>query len=139
MGALHASIAVRTGAKVCVVNLTGDVRRELRSAGLRSGLAVIGVPHTTCGVCINEDEAGLKDDLVRMASMLADPFRPPDGFRHDRIDDNARAHLAAALFGASATVPVADGELVLGTWQSLLLVEMDGPRDRTVRLTFLGA
>jgi secondary thiamine-phosphate synthase enzyme len=59
------------------------------------------------------------------------------GWLHDRIDDNAHAHIKAALLGSSATLPVEDGELLLGTWQRILLVELDGPRRRRVSVTLL--
>ena len=73
-----------------------------------------------------------------LSSRLVDLVRPPEGFRHDRVDDNARAHLTAVLLGHSMTVPVLDGALALGTWQSLFLMEIDGPRTRRVDMVFLG-
>jgi len=133
-----ASLQIDTPAEVAVVNITRQVGDALARAGVGHGLAVLTVPHTTCGLCVNEDEAGLKDDLIRLASRLPDAIRPKEGFHHDRIDDNARAHLGAVLFGHSVTVPVVDGELVLGSWQSLFLMEMDGPRSRRVDMIFMG-
>lgn len=138
MGTVHATASVRTGAKLAVVNVTDEVRRALRATGVRDGIALVSVPHTTCGICVNEDEAGLKADLGRMAAMITAGVEPPGGFQHDRIDNNARAHLTAVLIGSSAMIPVADGDLVLGTWQSVFLLEMDGPRSRTLRVTLLG-
>ena len=133
-----ASVEVGTPAKVAVVNLNGEARAALARAAIGRGLAVFSVPHTTCGLCVNEDESGLRDDLVCLASRLVETIRPPEGFHHDRVDDNARAHLTATLFGNSLTIPVARGELVLGTWQSLFLVEIDGPRTRRLDMLFLG-
>lgn len=134
----NSTIEVKSPARVAVVNLTAEARAGLARSGVRRGLALFTVPHTTCGLCVNEDEAGLRDDLVRLASRLVDVVRPEEGFRHDDVDDNARAHLSAALFGHSVTLPVVDGELVLGTWQSLFLIEIDGPRTRRLDLAFLG-
>ncbi len=133
-----ASLPVETPARIAIVNVTAPIRDLLARAALARGLAVITVPHTTCGLCVNEDEAGLKEDLVRLASRLPDSMRPPEGFHHDRIDDNATAHLGAVLFGHSLTIPVAEGQLVLGSWQSLFLMEMDGPRRRRIDVLFLG-
>ncbi len=132
------SVTIRTPDRVAVVNVTGEVREALRKSGLRQGIAVVSVSHTTCGVAINEDEAGLKDDLVRLAAHLLDPLETQGPFRHDRVDDNARAHLTSVLIGASIVVPVAGADLSLGTWQSLFLLEMDGPRTRRLDVTFLG-
>ncbi len=134
----RASVQIETPAKVAVVNITAQPRAGLTRSGIARGLVVISVPHTTCGLCVNEDESGLKDDLVALASRLVDTVRPPEGFHHDRIDDNARAHLTSALFGHSITIPVAEGDLVLGAWQSLLLIEIDGPRTRRLDMLFLG-
>ena len=133
-----ASVSIRTPAKVSVVNVTADVARALAEDPIRSGLALLSVPHTTCGVCVNEDEAGLRKDIVRLGSHLLDPLAREGPFEHDRIDDNARAHLAAVLLGHATSVPVADGALRLGTWQSLFLLELDGPRERRLEVMFVG-
>ncbi len=116
----------------------GQVRQALRRSGLNAGILVASVPHTTCGLCVNEDEAGLRDDLIRLATHLVDPLERHGPFHHDRVDDNARAHLTAVLLGPTSTIPVSGGDLRLGTWQSLFLVELDGPRSRRLELTFLG-
>ena len=138
MRVADASTEIRTTAKVAVVNVTEEVRRALAGAAIRNGLVLVSVPHTTCCLSLNEDEAGLKEDIVRLARHLVDPLAPDGGFRHDRVDDNARAHLFASLVGLSVTVPVKNGDLLLGTWQRVLLVEADGPRARSLRMTFLG-
>ena len=134
----NSTIDVQSPSRVAVVNVTPEARSALARSGLRRGLAVFTVPHTTCGLCVNEDESGLREDLVRLASRLVDLIRPEEGFRHDAVDDNGRAHLSAVLFGQSVTLPVVDGSLVLGTWQSLFLIEIDGPRSRRLDLAFLG-
>lgn len=93
-----------------------------------NGTCTVFVRHTTAGVVVNEAESRLLSDVE---SFFADLV--PDGeWEHDRIDDNAASHLRALLLGPSVTIPVADGQLDLGTWQSVLLVECDGPRTRTV-------
>ncbi len=134
----HASVDVRTAARVAVVNVTPECQEALARAGISRGLAVLTVPHTTCGLCVNEDEPGLRHDLEQLASRLVDLVKPQEGFHHDRVDNNARAHLTAVLLGHSATVPVEGGALSLGTWQSLFLLEIDGPRTRRLDMVFLG-
>lgn len=138
MGSSSCSVEVRTPAKVAVVNVTDRVRSALADSGVSTGIAVVSVAHTTCAVCVNEDEKGLKNDLVRVVTRLLEPIEREAPFQHDRIDDNARAHLTSVLIGNSATVPVTDSDLALGTWQSIFLVEMDGPRTRLVNCLFLG-
>ena len=138
MKVANASVDIRTAARITVVNVTAECRKALSQAGITRGLAVLTVPHTTCGLCINEDEPGLRHDLEQLASRMVDLVRPREGFHHDRVDDNARAHLTSVLLGHSMTVPVAGGALALGTWQSLFLVEIDGPRRRRLDMIFLG-
>jgi secondary thiamine-phosphate synthase enzyme len=123
---------------VAVVNVTARVRDALRQAPVRQGLSVVSVSHTTCGLCVNEDEEGLKKDIVRVASLLLEPLERQEPFRHDRIDNNARAHLTSIFLGHSLSFPIADGELHLGTWQNIFLLEMDGPRTRRLEMLFLG-
>jgi secondary thiamine-phosphate synthase enzyme len=134
----NASVDIRTAARVAVVNVTAECREALSRTGIARGLAVLTVPHTTCGLCVNEDEPGLRHDLEQLSSRLVDLVRPQEGFHHDRVDDNASAHLTAVLLGHSMTVPVVDGALALGTWQSLFLMEIDGPRTRRLDMIFLG-
>jgi len=138
MAIATARVEIRTTRRVEVLDVTTQVRRALGESRVRDGLAVVSVPHTTCAVCVNEDEAGLKDDLARVAAHLLDPLEGAGGFRHDDVDHNARAHLTAVLVGGSVTLPVAGGDLRLGSWQSVLMIEMDGPRSRSLDLTFLG-
>ena len=92
------------------------------------GTATVFVEHTTAGVTVNEAESNLLDDVEAFLEGAVDDH----GWDHDRLDGNADSHLRALLVGPSVTVPVSDGSLDLGTWQSVLLVECDGPRSRTV-------
>jgi len=138
MAIRHARLEVETERKTQVVNVTGKIRDACSAMGLKEGLLLVSVRHTTCAVCVNEDEAGLRHDFERLGEALLNPFRGEDGYRHDRIDDNAQAHLTSILLGHSVTLPLRDHLPVLGTWQSILLLEMDGPRPRTLDLTVFG-
>jgi secondary thiamine-phosphate synthase enzyme len=94
------------------------------------GTVTVFCRHTTAGVVVNEAERRLLADI----ETVLDELVPDDGWRHDEIDDNADGHLRTLLLGPSVTVPVTDGTLDLGRWQSVLLVECDGPRTRTVEV-----
>ena len=124
----------QTGARREITDLTAEVRRIVGESGVASGVCVVSAPHCTCSLYVNENESGLVADMLALVEGIADGRQ----WRHDRIDNNASAHLAAALVGNSVTVPVADGQLVLGTWQSVMLLELDGPRNRRVNVTVLG-
>jgi secondary thiamine-phosphate synthase enzyme len=125
------SVQVDTTDRLEVVDVTADVRDAL-PADVDRGVCTVFVPHTTAGVVVNEAERGLRADLEGLLERLA----PRDeGYAHDAVDDNADAHLRATLLGAHVSVPVADGALALGTWQSVLFVECDGPRTRSLEVT----
>lgn len=122
---------VQTDSRTDVVDVTDRVAAEVPD-DVASGLCTVFVRHTTAGVVVQEAESGLLADIEDFVEGLV----PGDGdYRHDRIDDNADAHLRATLLGESVSVPVEDGELALGTWQSVLFVECDGPRTRRVDVT----
>jgi len=131
------TIEVATRERIDVVDITGLVRDALREMGAQEGLCLVSIPHTTCGLTINENESGLVEDIKGVARSLLAPLRRSSPFLHDRIDDNAQAHLTSALFGRSLALVVRSGALQLGTWQSLLLVEGDGPRRRRVEVSLL--
>ncbi len=127
--------SVRTPARHALVNVTAKLADAVHESGLASGIACVSVPHTTCALVVNEDEAGLREDILRLVREVIEPLRERAPFAHDRIDHNAAAHLAATLLQCSLAIPVADGKPALGTWQSLFLVELDGPRTRILRVT----
>ena len=124
------TISVATERRLDVLDVTDRVAERVPSA-LAAGTCSVFVRHTTAGVLVNEPEPGLLEDLREYYEHLV----PETEYRHDAIDDNADAHLRASIAGASVTVPVRDGGLALGTWQSILLLECDGPRTREVVVT----
>ncbi|MEF8978850.1 MAG: secondary thiamine-phosphate synthase enzyme YjbQ [Haloarculaceae archaeon] len=119
---------VQTDGRLSVVDVTDRIEDVLPAEA--SGTATVFVRHTTAGVTVNEAEPRLLSDFERALGELI----PDDGWQHDEIDDNADSHLRAMLVGPGATVPVENGSLDLGTWQSVLFVECDGPRTRTVEV-----
>ncbi|MFQ3476650.1 YjbQ family protein [Halonotius sp. F2-221B] len=120
------SITVETEDRTECIDITDRVAATLPDDA--DGVCTVFSQHTTMGVVVNEAESRLLDDLATaLDDLVAD-----DGWQHDQIDDNADSHVRAMLVGESATVPVVDGELQLGRWQSILAVECDGPRSRTL-------
>ena len=120
---------VATRHKYQVIDITPRVREIIEQEGSTDGLCCVFVPHATAAVTINENaDPNIGEDLQAALVKLI-----PEGiWRHDRIDDNAAAHIKAAILGPSEAVPVQNKRLMLGTWQSLMLVEFDGPRERRV-------
>lgn len=115
------------------IAITAQVAEAVRASALKEGVCHIFVPHTTAGITINENA---DPDVV--TDMLAglDKMVPLLAYRH--AEGNSRAHIKASLLGAAVTVPVADGQLQLGTWQGIYLCEFDGPRRREVHVTVMG-
>ncbi|MFO7833279.1 MAG: secondary thiamine-phosphate synthase enzyme YjbQ [Halohasta sp.] len=121
---------VETTDKTTVVDITDRVSEALPANA--DGVCTVFVTHTTAGVIVNENERRLLDDLADALDTLV----RDEGWSHDALDDNTDSHVRAMLIGASETIPVDDGELRLGRWQSVLLVECDGPRTRAVDVRF---
>jgi secondary thiamine-phosphate synthase enzyme len=116
-----------------VLDITNEVAGVLAKAEFSSGLCSVSVPHCTCALYINEHEEGLVHDVL----TLMDGLVSSEDWHHDRIDHNAGAHLGASLLGNSVQIPVEGGNLVLGTWQRIQLIELDGPRHRRVNVTLI--
>lgn len=120
------TFALRTQEHHQIVDVTDNVREILRASGVREGQLAVYTPHATAAITINEnDDPNIGVDLLRALSQLV---KEHDGWLHDRVDNNAAAHIKSAIIGPSETVPVIDGQLSLGTWQNVFFVEFDGPR-----------
>ena len=118
-------IILPTRKEIELLDITDDVAEVVRD--VKSGICVIFTKHTTSAVIINENESGLRNDILDLLNKIA----PVGGvYKHDKIDNNAHSHLISIILGASVTIPIENGDLVLGTWQSIFFVECDGPRNR---------
>lgn len=128
-------IIISTNRKTQVLDVTSECHSLLE--GVESGVAVFNVLHTTAALLIGENDSDLFEDMERAADNLLSGQRP---FRHGRHSQpNAEAHILSAFAGSSLTLPVADGKLVLGTWQRILLLELDGPKRRKLVCTTVSA
>lgn len=115
-----------------IIDITSKINREI---DIESGIANIFSRHSTSAIVVNENERGLLADLELMLSdLVSDKY----SWQHDRIDNNAKSHLKSFLLSSSETIPISNGNLDLGTWQSVFFIELDGPRkNRAVNLTFI--
>ena len=119
-----------------LIDITDRVRAAVEESGIREGICVISTRHTTSSIIINENERGLRNDIL---GMLENVIPENKGYAHDQIDNNAHAHLRAVLLGMSETIPVENGHLTLGTWQRIFFVELDGPRKRSINIKIIGS
>jgi secondary thiamine-phosphate synthase enzyme len=123
--------------KQCI-DITTRVREIVRKSGVRDGLCHVMVLHATAALAVNENA----DPNIAVDLLTALDRAIPDhaGWLHDRIDNNAQAHIKAAILGPSEIIPIADGDFLLGTWQGIMLIELDGPRSpRRVAVTIIPA
>ncbi len=110
-----------------MINITEQVREAIRQMGAVEGIVTVYCPHTTAGITINEGaDQDVAGDILRYLDELY-PWGHPL-YRHG--EGNSAAHLKASTIGASQAIPVMNGNLVLGTWQSIYFCEFDGPRKR---------
>jgi secondary thiamine-phosphate synthase enzyme len=135
------TITVQTGHSQEFIDVTKRVRDVVARSEIRNGMLVVNSLHTTMALFMNEFQSALIHDLGEVLQRLV-PRR--DGYRHDdpRFSDcdrgNGHAHLRATLLGRSVAVAVADGEPALGTYESLIVAELDGPRNRTLGVQVIG-
>jgi secondary thiamine-phosphate synthase enzyme len=125
---------IQTTARTEIIDITDRVRTVVKEHGIKDGICVISTRHSTGSIMINENERGLKNDILDMLEKLVPENK---SYTHNQIDKNAHAHLRAVLLGMSETIPVEDGHMVLGTWQSIFFVELDGPRKRSINIKIL--
>src|SRR2546425_7484252 len=141
MKVFSAPITLNTEEGTEVSDITKLVRDAIQQFGVTTGIALVNTLHTTCALFVNEYQAALVDDLKKMFDRLV-PER--GGYRHDdpRYSDcergNGHSHLRAALLGRNVAVPINDGELTLGRFQSIIFAELDGPRSRQISVQVIG-
>jgi secondary thiamine-phosphate synthase enzyme len=134
-------VKVQTTGREELHNLTAMVRDFVRSSGVRAGSVIVSSLHTTCGIFINEWQDALVHDVK---AYLANAINKDVYYRHndpawsDCDRHNADSHLRSLMLGISLTLQVADGEVVLGEWQSIIMAEFDGPRERSIRFQAMG-
>ena len=129
---MQRELTFRSSQRYEAIDLTADVARVVAEAGIDEGLCSVYVPHATAAIVINEnDDPNLCTDLLEALDKLI----PEGAWRHDRIDRNGAAHLKSAILGPGETIPVRGGRLLLGTWQAIMLIDLDGPRQRRVIVT----
>jgi secondary thiamine-phosphate synthase enzyme len=123
---------IRTRKKIVRIDVTKEVERAAKEIGAKSGALLVSVPHTTAAVTVGEtwDEDVTTDVERALADWVPD-------VRFDHAEGNSPAHFLSEAIGVSCVVPVENGRPALGRWQGIVLIELDGPRERTVRVAAL--
>lgn len=139
MVVINKSIKIDTSSNFQIIDITSDIItifNEINKENkFNEGIVNVFTKHSTSAIHVNENEKGLLNDFEKVLKGLV---MENDNYRHDFIDNNAASHIRAFILGSSETIPIVDGRLGLGTWQSIFFVELDGPRrGRTINLTFI--
>jgi len=135
------TLCYKTRERLELINITRDLNEIVHKHGLKAGFVLVQSLHTTTAVFINEFQQALLDDIRAFLERLVGRF---EYWRHNdpRLSEchrkNADSHLRAMLLGHTLSVPVRNGELALGYWQSIILAELDGPRERSIQVQMLG-
>lgn len=140
----HHVETIQTGEGISIININDDINNAIRHSGITQGFAIISSRHTTTAVCVNEYEDRLLEDIKAWLCKLA----PADEkYLHNDIDqrdcppdepENAHSHLMAMLLGSSEAIPITSRKLAIGEFQSVMLLDLDGPRERTVNIQIMG-
>ncbi len=133
--------SVKSKKKMEVLDVTSKVSEVVNRSGIKNGLANIWVPHTTAAITVNEHDLDLWEDILATMERLV----PIKGSYHHNAkygwipsEQNAHAHILNCLIKPNVTLPIENGRILLGTWQSILFIEMDGPQTRRVQVHIMG-
>ncbi len=115
------------------IDITSEIKNTVNESGIKSGICLVYVPHTTAGVTINEgaDPSVAKDILKTLNKLI------PHSAGYAHMEGNSDAHIKTALVGTSQEIIIDKGRLLLGTWQAVFFCEFDGPRQRRVHVKFI--
>lgn len=135
------NVPVRTGKKLEIQDVTNNIDEIIEESGVKDGLVNLWVPHSTAALAVNEHDTDLWEDILSNMGRLV----PVKGdYRHNAKygwsphEQNAHAHILNCLIKPDVTIPLQGGRMQLGTWQSILFIELDGPRSRSIRVQVMG-
>lgn len=133
---MHNEITVSSSQKTQCIDITHQIQEYVKQSGVQNGICTVFSKHTSAAITLNENtDPEIPNDIHRSLTELV----PPGKWKHDRMDGNGDAHIKATIIGPSETVPIKNNQLDLGTWQAIMFVECDGPRQhRKIALTILG-
>lgn len=130
----HTEISLKSSKRTHWVDITDQVQHAIAISGIRNGICLICSLHTTGGLTLNENaDPDVQTDFFNKLNSV---FPKEPAFLHS--EGNSDSHIKASLVGFSVQLPIVDGEVLLGTWQSVYFCEFDGPRKRTVSVTMIG-
>jgi len=133
---MQGEITVSSTKREELIDITSEVKDLVKESKIKQGICALYTPHATGAIIINENaDPNICEDVIEALKDLI----PAGKWRHDQIDNNADAHIKASIIGSSATIPIKDNQLQLGTWQNIFMADLDGPRSkRRIIITIIG-
>lgn len=132
---MQKEITIKSSKRDELIDISNEIDSVLKESQVKEGICFLYVPHATAAIIINENyDPNICDDFTDALKKLI----PQGIWRHDSIDSNADSHIKAAICGPSESIPIKEGKLQLGTWQSPMLTEFDGPRSRKLIIKIIG-
>ena len=124
------NLSIKTTKKTEMIDITSMITNAVKSSGIKEGLCMLFVPHTTAAITVNESaDPSVKSDILMILNRIV-PWEAD--YRH--LEGNSPAHIKSTLVGVSEQLAIEKGGLVLGTWQGIFFCEFDGPRTRKIIL-----
>ena len=128
-------LSVKTSTRTELIDITSQIAKAVKKSGIRDGLCMLYVPHTTGAVTINESaDPSVRGDIMMVLNQIV-----PWEANYKHMEGNSPAHVKATLVGASELIAIENGALVLGTWQGIFFCEFDGPRTRKIHVRIMDA
>ena len=128
-------LSVKTSTRTELIDITSQIAKAVNKSGIRDGLCMLYVPHTTGAVTINESaDPSVRGDIMMVLNQIV-----PWEANYKHMEGNSPAHVKATLVGASELIAIENGALVLGTWQGIFFCEFDGPRTRKIHAHIMDA
>ncbi|MEM2089895.1 MAG: secondary thiamine-phosphate synthase enzyme YjbQ [Candidatus Pacearchaeota archaeon] len=124
-------ITIKTNKREEIIDITEKINEIVKKTKIKKGFCIVFVPHATAAITINESyDPAIKEDFLSFLRTMV----PKGKWLHDKIDNNADAHIKSAIIGSSVMIPITNSKLQLGTWQGIMFCEFDGPRERKIIL-----
>ena len=134
-------LRISTRKRMEILDITEDVHRIVMKSGIKNGLVNLWVPHATAAIAVNEHDTDLWEDIMNILQKIAPlkgDYRHNAKYRWSVGEQNAHAHILNCLIKPGVSIPLENGRMHLGTWQSILFIEMNGSRSRRVHVQVMG-
>jgi secondary thiamine-phosphate synthase enzyme len=128
-------ISIETSRRRELINISSIIQEKVSRSKIRNGIILVFLPHATAAIIANEDEPLIRKDYMKTLEKIAPEN---DRYEHNRIDNNADAHILSMILKQFYIFPIVNGKIVRGTWQDPMLVELDGPRHRRLVIVVIG-